>query len=456
MGRLYWTAVAMCAAAAVGGASTATYLALSGNGDKSDKAYVIGTNAPAPVLAASSEKAPVPTQSGLTAALEQALHSTALGGRLNYSIVDPLTNQTLLAGGADTASTPASTNKILTAAAALSTLGDDATFTTSVVAGPGPGDVVLVGGGDVTLAAGGKVGYTGAATLEDLAAQVKKAHPAAVTRVLVDDARYTGAQLGPGWETGMVETGNFSPLAPVMLNAGRVNLTNSHAARSNNSDLDAGRALAGLLGAPPAQVVRGAAGSGAKQLGAVHSPPLTVTVQSMLQQSDNVIAEGLAREVAIAQHKTPDFASGAAAIQAALAKLGLDTTGLHTVDGSGLSHGDAVPPKLLTQTVALAAGKSHPELRPVFAGLPVAGFSGTLDPAHKRFNVAATKGAAGIVRAKTGTLDGVNTLAGILTTSDGRLLAFAFMADKVRTGGGDAAMLALDKLATTLASCGCR
>ena len=209
MGRLYWTAVAMCAAAAVGGVSTATYLALSGKGGKSDKAYVIGTDDPAPVLPASSQNAPVPTQAGLTAALGQALHSTALGSRLDYSIVDPLTNQTLLAGGEDTASTPASTNKILTAAAALSTLGDNATFTTSVVAGPGPGDVVLVGGGDVTLAAGGKVGYTGAATLEDLATKVKKAHPAPVTRVLVDDSRYTGAQLGPGWETGMVETGNY-------------------------------------------------------------------------------------------------------------------------------------------------------------------------------------------------------------------------------------------------------
>lgn len=456
MGRLYWTAVAMCAAAAVGGASTATYLALAGTGGKSTDSYVIGTGTPAPVLAAAGAKAPVPTQAGLNTALGQALHSTALGSRVNYSIVDPLTNQTLLAGGSDVASTPASTNKILTAAAALSTLGDNATFTTSVVAGPGPGDVVLVGGGDVTLAAGGKVGFTGAATLEDLAAQVKKAHPAPVTRVLVDDSRYSGAQLGPGWEAQMVETGNFSPLAPVMLNAGRVNLTNPHAGRSNNSDLDAGKALAGLLGAPSAQVLRGAATSGAKQLGAVHSPALSVTVQSMLQQSENVIAEALAREVALAQHRTPDFAGGAAAVQAALAKLGLDTAGLHTVDGSGLSHGDAVPPKVLTQTLALAAGKSHPELRPVFAGLPVAGFSGTLDPAHKRFNVPATKGAAGIVRAKTGTLDGVNTLAGVLTTSDGRLLAFAFMADKVKTGGGDPAMLALDKLATTLASCGCR
>ncbi|RSN71051.1 D-alanyl-D-alanine carboxypeptidase, partial [Streptomyces sp. WAC 05379] len=86
------------------------------------------------------------------------------------------------------------------------------------------------------------------------------------------------------------------------------------------------------------------------------------------------------------------------------------------------------------------------ELRPVLTGLPVAGFTGTLSTRY-------TDGAAGIVRAKTGTLHGVNSLAGTVVDQDGRLLAFAFLS----TGdNADAARSALDRTATALASCGCR
>ncbi|WP_443334021.1 D-alanyl-D-alanine carboxypeptidase [Streptomyces sp. MNU103] len=63
-------------------------------------------------------------------------------------------------------------------------------------------------------------------------------------------------------------------------------------------------------------------------------------------------------------------------------------------------------------------------------------------------------GAAGLVRAKTGTLTGVNTLAGTVVDRDGRLLAFAFLAND--TAGAEAAQSTLDKAATALATCGCR
>ncbi|WP_055693778.1 D-alanyl-D-alanine carboxypeptidase, partial [Streptomyces prasinopilosus] len=63
-------------------------------------------------------------------------------------------------------------------------------------------------------------------------------------------------------------------------------------------------------------------------------------------------------------------------------------------------------------------------------------------------------GAAGVVRAKTGTLTGVNALAGTVVDREGRLLVFAFLA----TGTTDqtTAQTALDKAATALAACGCR
>jgi D-alanyl-D-alanine carboxypeptidase/D-alanyl-D-alanine-endopeptidase (penicillin-binding protein 4) len=76
----------------------------------------------------------------------------------------------------------------------------------------------------------------------------------------------------------------------------------------------------------------------------------------------------------------------------------------------------------------------------------VAGFTGTLSTRY-------TDGAAGVVRAKTGTLTGVNALAGTVVDRDGRLLAFAFLA--ADTASRDPAQAALDRAATALAACGC-
>ncbi|MBX9364500.1 D-alanyl-D-alanine carboxypeptidase, partial [Streptomyces sp. WAC04114] len=82
-------------------------------------------------------------------------------------------------------------------------------------------------------------------------------------------------------------------------------------------------------------------------------------------------------------------------------------------------------------------------------GLPVAGFTGTLTSRY-------TDGASGVVRAKTGTLSGVHTLAGTLVDEDGRLLAFAFMANGTDGILPTTTQKALDRIATALAACGCR
>ncbi|NUR39139.1 MAG: D-alanyl-D-alanine carboxypeptidase, partial [Streptomyces sp.] len=108
---------------------------------------------------------------------------------------------------------------------------------------------------------------------------------------------------------------------------------------------------------------------------------------------------------------------------------------------------DKLTADLLTALLAKAGDPAHPELRPVLTGLPVAGFTGTLTTRYT------PDGAAGVVRAKTGTLTGVNTLAGTVVDRDGRLLAFAFLASN--TTSKDAAQSALDKAATALAACGC-
>src|SRR5207247_428660 len=119
-----------------------------------------------------------------------------------------------------------------------------------------------------------------------------------------------------------------------------------------------------------------------------------------------------------------------------------DLTGVTMVDGSGLSTNDRLPAKLLSSILAVAAGPdgSDPrtsKLRPLLAGLPVAGGSGTLADRYKDPNSTAGRG---LVRAKTGTLSGVNTLAGVVLDADGRVLVFALMSNGSDMNTGRAAL----------------
>ena len=101
--------------------------------------------------------------------------------------------------------------------------------------------------------------------------------------------------------------------------------------------------------------------------------------------------------------------------------------------------------------MTLAASGTDPAVASLFGGLPVAGWSGTL---RTRFvTPSPNRVGQGIVRAKTGSLSGVNTMAGELITRDGRLLVFAIMAN----GSKDtlSARAALDRVAARLVSCGC-
>jgi D-alanyl-D-alanine carboxypeptidase/D-alanyl-D-alanine-endopeptidase (penicillin-binding protein 4) len=322
-----------------------------------------------------------------------------------------------------------------------------------VLAGAAPGEVVLVGGGDPTLAVNGTGSYPGAARLDRLAAQVETAlgttKPA---KVLIDSSLFAGATTGPGWDSDIVSGGYGAPVTALMVDGGRTAATPDQTSpRSAAPDVAAGQRFAQQLGLPAAAVARGTADPTAKQLGSVESPPLVDLVEYMLQHSDNVLGEALARQVALAKGQPATFEGGAAAARAVLASLGLPVTGLSLSDGSGLSRRDRLSPQLLTGLLALVAGGRYPDLWPVYTGLPVAGWSGTL---AGRYASGTGKAAAGAVRAKTGSLTGTITLAGLVVDADGRLLAFALMAEG--TGDGDAAEAALDRVAAALAGCGCR
>jgi D-alanyl-D-alanine carboxypeptidase/D-alanyl-D-alanine-endopeptidase (penicillin-binding protein 4) len=174
----------------------------------------------------------------------------------------------------------------------------------------------------------------------------------------------------------------------------------------------------------------------------------------MLRESNNVIAENLARQVALRIGRPASFAGAAAAVTAVAARLGVGS-GIHLVDGSGLSPRDRITPMALAGLVRVAGGGRQAALRAAITGMPVAGFSGTLAPGQSVFGHFGPA-ALGTVQAKTGNLTRVVSLAGIVSDASGRLLAFAFMADRLPGGQLVHAAAVIDAMATALAGCGCR
>jgi D-alanyl-D-alanine carboxypeptidase/D-alanyl-D-alanine-endopeptidase (penicillin-binding protein 4) len=406
---------------------------------------------PGPVLAELSASAPLPDPAVLTATLTPLLAAPELGSGLSAQVVDVATGRVLFDRDADDPSTPASTAKLLTSLAALTTLGPTDTIPTTVVAGSTPGEVVLVGGGDPTLSTTApSTDYPGAATVADLAGQVQQAlggQP--VTRVVVDNSLFTGPLTATGWGAEDTPSTYAAPVTATAVDGARV--TPGKDLRSGSPGTDAGEALAAALSAPTAPVGLGTAPLGARTLGTVHSAPIARLVEEALTASDNLLAESLARQVAIARGLPASFDGAAAAVTAAVAAAGLDTAGLTLNDGSGLSQDDRVPASLLVEAVRAAADGSIAGADGLLSGLPVAGYDGTL--AERAVDAGAA--APGAVRAKTGTLLGVNDLAGTVLTADGRLLAFAVLADGA-TGSVTTSETALDVVADALAGCGCR
>jgi serine-type D-Ala-D-Ala carboxypeptidase/endopeptidase (penicillin-binding protein 4) len=412
--------------------------------------------APSPVLAGASTDAPVPTQAGIKSVIDPLVTGSVLGSRVNVSVVDVATGKSLYGHGQDNATLPASTNKLNTAAAVLATRGPNYRIPTRAVAGSNPGEVVLVGGGDPTLAINATGSYPGAARLDQLAAQVKQElGGTAPAKVTVDSSLFTGQVYGP-WDAGIAQNGFAGPTVALMTDGARVNpkQVKSPSTRYTQPDVAAGKAFAKALGLPASAVSKGTAPDNARQLGQVESVPIGRMVEFMLSESDNVIAEMLARQVALAKKRPASYSGAAKAVKEVLTGLGVPGSEIQLSDGSGFSRQDKVTPSALTDLLRIAAQPAHPELHSIFSGLPVAGWSGTLQERYRQ-PAAGSQAGAGVVRAKTGTLRGVHAIAGLVVDADGRLLAFAVMADAVQVGD-EAAQSALDRVAAKLATCGCQ
>jgi D-alanyl-D-alanine carboxypeptidase len=410
----------------------------------------------APDLHGPDTGAPAPSEQGIQSALAGPIADPALG-TVTGTVVDPVTGNTLYERDASKTITPASTGKLITAAAALLSLDHTQQLVTKVVQGEQPGEVIIVGGGDPSISSltpGNESVYPGAAHLSDLVDQVKNSG-VQVNTVYIDQSRYTGPKLAESWLPEDVGGGYIAPIVPAMLDGDRRDATQNYSPRTN----DPGRTLvdefARRIGATAAGDMEKKAPADAKVLGEIKSAPVSQLVDNMLDHSENTLGDIFAREIAIRTGNEPSFDGATKAILDVLRQNNFDVDGVVLKDGSGMSTENKVSAKLLAQVLAVAAGPDGKDqrtgkLRPLLSGLPVAGGSGTLEDRYRQG--ASTEG-RGWVRAKTGTLTGVNSLAGIVMDKDNRPLVFAFLTNGTN---GNTARPALDTVAAALRGCGCQ
>jgi len=419
------------------------------------------------VLATLQPSAPTPVPAVVAAQVEPVLKADG-GGTFTGMVQDALTGQVLFDRGGAEGRVPASNLKLLTAVAALRTLGPDHRFTTKVVQGPAVGQVVLVGGGDVLLGAGESrpgqtMGHAGLATLAALTVQaLQAAGTTGEIKVLVDDSLFTGPALNPNWQPGDVEAGEIAPVYPLALNSARFDPAVTTGPRPEDSAKAAAEEFAGRLRAAGAgaglTVAAGVERSpgGAQTTGAVLAAAESATVAEqvdlMLQVSDNYLAETMGRMAALATGRPGSNDGATAAATAELAAAGVTPDAVKLVDVCGLAMGNQVTARQFTDVVRAITTGADARLRAALDGFPVGGLSGTLDT---RYGDATTSGGAGLVRAKTGTLNTVLALSGYVVDADGRLLVFSFIGNGL-TPGAAGNKVALDRAATALAGCGCR
>lgn len=336
---------------------------------------------------------------------------------------------------------PASTEKLVTATAALAELGPKTRLRTNVVSASGVeggtirGDLFLVGGGDPVLATDPYVAHFASqpqirTSLEKLADSVKAAGVTVVEgRVVGDESRYDSDRYPDSWPQRYADQSQSGPLTALSVNDGfaawpdqqtREGTVESTAA--TNPPQYAAEQFRTLLQARgiavSGGVAVGTAPADAKNIAHIDSPPMSQVVNELLTESDNQTAELLVKELGRAKGGAPTTAEGVKVVTRAMERLGLARDGTGATDGSGLDEGNRTSCRLLMNVLDRGGPSSV-----LGKSLAVAGKTGTL--ADRFLGRAAT----GRLRAKTGTLNTVTALTGFVNATQGPVLTFAYVAN---------------------------
>lgn len=405
-------------------------------------------------------EAPMPSAAAVQALADQLDRDPRVGRSTGVSVVDIATGTVLADVAASDPQVPASNEKLLTAAAVTIGVDPALRLRTTVVlnqsASSSSAQLTLVAGGDMLLAAdhghgGSQRGAVGFAGLGDLADQVVTAlaeKGIATVEVVVDDSAFEGPSIPSGWPSYAISGGYASAATGLAVNVGKVT-DGEIVPRYPDPSMNAGEVFAARLndrGVAVSRVTRGDAGEGDVVVATVESAPIGDVVEYMLEVSENTLAEVLVMILAVESGQPGTTAAGLAQMAVTLEGAGLDLTGVRMDDGSGFTATDRVPPQVLTHLLVLLA--TNATYDDMLERLPVSGLRGTLWDRY------VTSDAAGVVRAKTGSLTGVTALSGTVVTADGRWLAFSVLADGM-PAGQVRPRAAVDEFVAALAACGC-
>ncbi len=324
--------------------------------------------------------------------------------------------QDLYANNPSTLLMPASNNKIFTTAAALTKLGGQYQFRTPVLGsaiGPELATMRVVGQGDPSFST---------SQLRTLTQQLKQKGIRRVNLLIGDDTVFRGEPYNPFWATRHRGEGYAAPVNSLLVNEN--NIFDSSVPNPGNYFVGEFRKILTTSGIQVIQstlVKRTPASASEIELAAVVSPLLSQLISETNQNSNNVYAEAILKTLGRLQEPTSldSSASGVNAVRQVLSSLDVNPNRYSMVDGSGLAERDRASAEAFVQT--LQAMALQPEAQIFRRSLAVAGRSGTL------INRMGNTSAAGVVSAKTGTLQGAVALSGYINAPNYSPLVFSMI-----------------------------
>jgi D-alanyl-D-alanine carboxypeptidase/D-alanyl-D-alanine-endopeptidase (penicillin-binding protein 4) len=354
-------------------------------------------------------------------------------------IVDPATGDTLYSHNAGKLFMPASNQKILTGSTALVQLGPDFRFTTrfatngAVRNGVLNGDVIVIGRGDPSFSDAMRGDYRLAFdAMADSLNAVGIHHVGGGLRRAGN--AFPDDQYGFGWEYDDADEPYGAGVDELYVNEGFTKAMRRNAKGDSVLTDVAIRDhptffLNTLHDAMLRKNVTGAgfidttllADTNLTTLFTLKSPPLSEILKALLKPSQNQIAEIFFKTLGLEKTGVGIADSGRVLVERQLAAWGAEKDGYAVRDGSGLSRHDYVSPETIGRVLAIM--RTRPEFPFFYDALPIAGVDGTISNRMK--NTAAQ----GNVHAKTGTVDKARSLSGYVTTADGRMLVFSFLAN---------------------------
>jgi serine-type D-Ala-D-Ala carboxypeptidase/endopeptidase (penicillin-binding protein 4) len=354
------------------------------------------------------------------------------GGASGLLVVEAESGKVVCASAPGRPRALASNMKLFTTSTVLSRLGPETRIPTKVFRdgkvdanGVLHGNLYLQGGGDPVL--GTPNFYDGylaglGTNLFALTPQVKAAGITSVTgRLYADDTIFD--RLRGVADSGYATSSYIGPLSGLAFNSGFRGTTSSSGFSSDPAKLAASRLARSLQRAGidlPSQIALRATPSNAERVAMIRSPTLDRIVDTTDVYSDNFFAEMLIKLLGARLGGAGTTAAGAQVVEA-FARA--HDSGVHAVDGSGLTRSNRASPRQVVNL--LLAMREDPAGDDFIQDLALAGKEGTVDGRMRG------TAAYGRCRTKTGTLTGVSNLSGYCFNKSGRIMAFSVLMNSV-------------------------